>query len=373
MSFSLPSKHVFFGYYDVCQFDREEKRILVHVVPKRADTAVHNAEIGYYSLTDGSYHKLTETAAWCWQQGARLRWHPLLDDVIIYNDLIKDSYVSREYSIKDGVVIRNYNNAFYDISKDMKYGLSLNFSRLQRLRPGYGYSKLKDMTSDDIAPENDGIFYVDLQSGKTDLLISLQELAATVPDECLEAKSEHYVNHISISPDGNRFMFFHIWTIPSTNRWNTRLYIYELETKSLTLAEDRYITSHYCWKGNDTLLLTCYDGLHCFYEEIECKTCCTRSINENNLHFDGHPTYLLDHENFISDSYPNRKSEQRVICASVNPEKTEIETIATIFHNPFMDGEKRCDLHPRVALSNEKICIDTTCSRGVRKCVVFDL
>lgn len=373
VSFGQRRKHVFFGYYDLDQFDRSENRILVHVVPKNAETITDNAEIGYYSLIDNTYHRLTETGAWCWQQGARLRWHPLCEEVIIFNDLLDGGYVTKEMSVESGQVIKCYDKAFYDISNDMRYGLSLNFSRLQRLRPGYGYSKIEDETIGQSAPDDDGIFYVDLKSGVSELLVSLRELAATVPQEHMEKESEHYVNHISISPDSDSFMFFHIWTIPTTNRWETRLCIYDIKAKSFKVAEDRYMTSHYCWKDGRTLLLTCYENRKCFYEELDIETCKTRRVHETFLCFDGHPTYLQDKLRFISDSYPNRVSEQILLCGNVSPDHNNYETLATVFHSPFMGGEKRCDLHPRVAKSNTKVCIDTTCTQGVRKCVLFEL
>jgi hypothetical protein len=42
----------------------------------------------------------------------------------------------------------------YDISKDKTYILSLDFSRLETLRSGYGYNNIKDATIGQNIPQN---------------------------------------------------------------------------------------------------------------------------------------------------------------------------------------------------------------------------
>jgi hypothetical protein len=66
---------------------------------------------------------------------------------------------------------------------------------------------LKDHTENEYAPKDDGLFLMDIETGETNLLISLYELAKEVD----QLKYEHYINHISFSPDGASLVFFHIW------------------------------------------------------------------------------------------------------------------------------------------------------------------
>ena len=64
----------------------------------------------------------------------------------------------------------------YSISNDCLYAVSLDFRRLQRLRPGYGYEDLPDTSIDQKAPENQGLWLMDLKTGQSELIISLADI-----------------------------------------------------------------------------------------------------------------------------------------------------------------------------------------------------
>lgn len=126
----------------------------------------------------------------------------------------------------------------------MKYGLNVNYDRLQRLRPGYGYSCFTDKTVGMSVPENEGIVRYNIETGESKLLVSLKELAdrVTTSDDV-----EHYINHISASPSGKKSYSFTWWSSTHTTKWYMRLYIADIETGELTCVEDDCIISHYCW------------------------------------------------------------------------------------------------------------------------------
>ena len=55
--------------------------------------------------------------------------------------------------------------------------LGLNYGRLARLRLVTGYPDALDWSKADNAPDNDGIFIVDIRTGKKQLLVSYRQLA----------------------------------------------------------------------------------------------------------------------------------------------------------------------------------------------------
>ena len=59
------------------------------------------------------------------------------------------------------------------VAADGSAWLGLNYGRLARLRMVTGYPGAPDWSKDDSAPENDGIFIVDIQTGKKRLLVFL--------------------------------------------------------------------------------------------------------------------------------------------------------------------------------------------------------
>ena len=365
--YGIAGKHVFFGYYDLRQIDASGERMLVHVVDQKADAAKDPARIGYFHTETGDFVSVVQTAAWCWQQGARLRWHPVQEDWILYNDVSDGAYVTRIYDLAAGEERGSFCAALYDIDRSASFGLSLNFSRLQRLRPGYGYSLLRDDTQGDPAPEDDGIFYVDLQSGLKTLLVSLAELAAQVDDPQAD---EHYINHISIAPDGNRFLFFHIRTLKGDTHWRTRLCVYDMRTDTYTILEEEDRISHYAWMGNEQILATCWGPLkeqyYCIYDV---QTGAKRRIEDERLMQDGHPVFLRADGWFLADTYPLANEMQTLFAYDL--QTGTCQELVHLYSDPRLYDETRCDLHPRVSPDERYITVDSTCEHGCRQVILI--
>src|SRR5699024_476870 len=126
---------------------------------------------------------LVTTNTWNLQQGCMVQWlGPDFNKKIIYNDMIDKKYISIIYDIetKEQKVI---DRPIYSVSKDGKKAVSVNFSRLHRLRPGYGYANLPDETKDMYHPSDDGIWYMDLEKNTSKLIISLEDITKINPNE----------------------------------------------------------------------------------------------------------------------------------------------------------------------------------------------
>ncbi len=361
--YGFEEKNTFFGYYDIQQLDSEEKKMLVHVVPKNAKTDQMKADIGYYDIQSKEYYKITESRAWCWQQGSRLRWYRNSSDRILVNNVKDDHYVTQLWDISssDAVCVKEISMPLYDVDYEGKVGLSLNFSRLQRLRPGYGYSTLPDNSVGENASEYDGIFLVDLETDDTKLIVSLSDLAKTVDEK---KQYEHYINHISMSPDGTRFIFFHIWM----DSKKLRLYTCNIDGTSLRLLEDNDRASHYDWIDNEHILVTNYTKASCNYVIYNVLTGNKKFLNKDILNTDGHPSIYKDCNKFISDTYPLNNNKQMLFEYDMNNERKQV--IANIYSSFANNEEKRCDLHPRLSNSEKIITIDSTVD-GERKVLLL--
>ena len=364
VQYSIPGKNLFFGYYDLSQYNSSMEKLLAHIVKKNANPATDKAELVWIDEKDKSIHSIINTQAWCWQQGARLRWHPTLKDTILYNDYDGTDYVTYSLDLNTGEKSK-VSRALYDVDKSFSYGLSLNFDRLQRLRPGYGYSCRKDDTNSQIAPADDGVFIVDLCKRKEKLLFSLAELARDIDNKGVQ----HYINHLSVSPNGKRFMFFHLWTADASAQWNMRFYVSNIDGTGLTMLEDDVRVSHYCWIDDDTLLATRRVVGKEFRHVIYNLATGEKIINNGNLiNMDGHPTTIRN--GFITDTYPQKNMLQYVFLSNMSGGFNK--EVLRLFAEPLCYGEHRCDLHPRVF--NERfITIDTTYKGGVRSIVAFEL
>lgn len=353
--------HLFFGYYDLQQMNTDCTRMLAHRIKKGAIVGKDVAEIGWIDVSSGAFHKVAETPAWCWQQGSRLRWHPFNENWIVFNNTVDGAHITEAWDIQKGNCVMRIPRALYDIDPLFKYGLSVNFSRLQRLRPGYGYSDLPDSTVKENAPEQDGIFYVDIATGETELLVTLKELAQGINGD----DQHHYINHISISPDGKRFMFFHIRTALGNSMWRTRLCVYDIADKELKCLEEELIVSHYCWKDSNKILITLVGGRYFLYDV---STMAKTELRYPELSHDGHPVYMRDSRTILTDTYPLENSMQHLFC--VDEYDGQGRMIAKLYSDPRLYLEKRCDLHPRVTPDDRFVTVDSTFS-GCKKSIVL--
>src|SRR5690625_4028433 len=179
----------FFGYYDKSPWDATDRYMLC-LRAKNTHSSVapkEPAEIILFDTQDNnSYKVLGTTHSWNVQQGCMLQWlGPNYTDEIIYNDFRENQFCSVILNIKTNEE-RVIQKPVYSVSTDGKFALTLDFSRLHRLRPGYGYSNLPDETKDEGCPNTPCIWHVDLKSGDAKSLLSYSDFANFEPRSDME-------------------------------------------------------------------------------------------------------------------------------------------------------------------------------------------
>lgn len=352
-----------FGYYDKCPWDESGRYMLalrVKSATAEADSTA-KAEIVRIDLqADNCVEVLAITHTWNVQQGCMAQW--LDGSMILYNDLRGNRYCavilnleSKEERILDMPV--------YTLSADKKTALSLDFSRLHRLRPGYGYANLPEETEKEKCPDKPCIWKIDIESNTVIPLLTYADFAAFEPRPEMEG-AEHKVNHLMLSPDGKRFMVLHRWFKNKVKY--TRLVTCNIDgTGMYNLSDDDFV-SHCCWKNVHEILsyLNKHDGGKGYYLMKDKTKEYTRMWSE--LAMDGHPTYSPDGELVVTDTYPNRRRIQSLYLM----EGDRVKCIAKVF-SPFKyGGNVRCDLHPRWSIDKKQICFDASFGGKRSVCVV---
>ena len=357
-SFGLKNKHVFFGYYDLNPISNDNSKILAIAVPlKRRTSSV--ALIGYFNTeNEKEFCEIGTTQTWCWQQGARLSWSLNNDKIIIYNNLYNKQYGCVFQDIKTKKVVKQLSFPIYDLSNNEKYGLSLNFSRLQRLRAGYGYDNIEeDNTKNEKASSEDGVFLINVDNNTSKLIISLDKLSNIEPQDSMKG-AEHYINHLSWNKSGIRFLFFHLWTKGDFR--SSRLFTADKNGGNICLLENEEAVSHYDWKNDDYICLTTHSKkFGSRYSIYKDKSKERVILNPKILDKDGHPTYHpSDEDLFLSDTYPDKYGERKLFTYKVKKEKINI---IGAFNSPIKyRSDYRCDLHPRWNKDGTKIAFDST-------------
>ena len=160
----------FFGYYDKSPWDATDRYVLC-LRAKDTWSDVSPREMAEIILIDTMklendkerIRKIAVTHAWNVQQGCMMQWlGPDYKSRIIYNDCRDGEYCSviveiatmRERIIKAPV---------YTVSADGNFALTLDFSRLYNLRPGYGYYNVPEITKGIGLPDAFAIWSINLQ------------------------------------------------------------------------------------------------------------------------------------------------------------------------------------------------------------------
>jgi len=416
--------HHFFGYYDKSPWDRSGRYMLslgmgfMGRPPKPND----KASIGVIDLqSDCAWKEIGDTRAWNWQQGSMLQW--LGNDqnkLIIYNDRQKDQFVAVVKDIHTGKT-DTLKRPIYAITNGGELALSLNFSRLHKMRPGYGYIGLQDDSIHDPKPRNDGIYLIDLLENKSRMILSLADVAEIQKQQCMD-NAYHWVNHMMFSPNHKRFAFLHRWvpnlknkheksmirfsgnavtsvyqTMRKIEREFNKGHVMNMLFRSLHLIskifhhcgssfENRMLTanidgsdaycfeadvSHYDWLDNDRILAWANfahreEGYYIFHD----KSNQVNRVGKNSLGCDGHCSVFPGTRWLLTDTYPDQERLQKLIVYDLVEDRQVY--LGSFYSPPQLYDEVRCDLHPRWSPDGRQVCFDSA-HEGYRQVYIIDV
>jgi len=345
----------FFGYYDKSPWDSSERYMLCLRVKNTTKSVAPKAPaeiILIDTFNDNSIEILNITRTWNVQQGCMLQWlGPDYSSKIIFNDFRNGEYCSIIYNIKTKKE-KILKLPVYSVSSDGNMALTLDFSRLHRLRKGYGYSNLEDRTINEKCPDKPCIWYLDLELNEVKPILKYTDFFnfETRPEMI---NAEHKVNHIMINPSGNRFMVLHRWT--KDNIKYTRLLTANIDGSKLYNLSDEDMVSHCYWKSDEEILAYAKKGeAGNGYYLMKDKTKKYKHMWPR-LVSDGHPSYSPKGDMVVTDTYPDRSRIASIYVMKNN----HIQVVARVFAPFKYDNNLRCDLHPRWNRTGDKISFDS--------------
>ncbi len=216
-------KHHFFGYIGQCQtipWCGAGRYILAMEIEEigRMPEPHEAATICLIDTKDQNrILRIEKTRAWNPQQGTMFFWNPLSAATqFFFNDRDVDSgdVFTVLYDIETRSRVREFR--FPDtpignagVAADGSAWVGLNYGRLARLRSVTGYPGSRDWSKDENAPDDDGLFRVEVDSGHRTLLVSYQELEERIKQ--FKPDLNHtglFINHALWNRDQNRIYFF---------------------------------------------------------------------------------------------------------------------------------------------------------------------
>ncbi|MEX2579950.1 MAG: hypothetical protein WD342_12905 [Verrucomicrobiales bacterium] len=372
-----PPGHHWFGYYDKEQFDPSDRFVLgmrvdfEHRTPEPEDTI----QIGMVDLEEKDrWIPLGGSRAWNWQQGCMLQWLPGSASKVLWNDREKDRFICRILDVFTGEQ-QVVPHPVYSVSPDGKTAVAPDFARIADVRPGYGYAGLPDRHGDDLAPEQSGIFRVDLENGDVDLILSVAAVAEMGEIPQAASGIKHYFNHLLFSPDGARFIALHRWRYPEGNRL-TRLLTAAPDGSDVRLVIPNGYASHFIWRDPRHILSQSRHWLgneewgNFLFEDRESAV--LEEIGRGVLDPNGHFIYMPGGEWLVCDTYPTGP-ERFQTPHLYHPASDKRIDLGHFPSPPVYTGEWRVDTHPRLSRDAKRLCIDSAHGGEGRQMHLIDI
>ena len=217
------TKHHFFGYIGQCQTIpwNATGRYILGLEIDRIDRMPKPEEAATIILIDthdsNRIIRVDKTHAWNPQQGTMFYWNPLAAETQFFfndRDVETGEVFTVIYDIKKKKRVKEYRYEDTPIGNggvaaDGSAWLGINYGRLARLRLVTGYPEALDWSKNEIAPENDGIFIVDIKTAEKRLLVSYRQLEEKLKK--LKPDLNHsglFINHTLWNRDADRVYFF---------------------------------------------------------------------------------------------------------------------------------------------------------------------
>ncbi|MEM1134501.1 MAG: hypothetical protein AAGI07_01590 [Bacteroidota bacterium] len=386
-----------FGYYDKFQIDPTGRYALGNQVdaffrPPNTDDILR---IGLIDLKKKyKWKEIGQSTSWGWQQGCMLQWIPGSAEEVIWNSRNPEKpteFMSMIYNIKTKKT-RTLPRPFYTLSPDGSFALSVNFARLQDMRPGYGYSVPEGVGDIAKAPADDGIFKMDLKTGDSQLIISLEQLSKLERTQGSVKDNFHWCNHLLVSPSGNRFIFLNRsrpYRVTSemkkeedwvrkyvSTKHVTRAITCNTDGSDLYLMNDSGTFSHFIWRRDDAITAWAKpeDNDKANFFRFYDKSKKSELIDTENMPLNGHNTYVpnTNYEWILNDTYPQGPDRLQELYLYHVPTKRKV--VLGRFHEPKkFYSEWRCDLHPRCDQEGKRVFFDSTHEGDKRQMYMIDI
>ena len=376
-------KYHWFGYYDKLEFDPTGRYVLGMEVDfqDRSPQPDDVIKIGMVDLEDNDrWIELGETCAWNWQQGCMLQWRPGSSTEIMWNDREGDRFVCHILDVKTRKK-KTIPFPIYTVSPDGRTALCPDFRRINDMRPGYGYAGPPDPYKDELAPENTGIYRVDLETGKGKLIISLADMVKISYPGGKVSDKKHYFNHLLFSPDGSRFIFLNRWRISEyrasnpTTPFDTRMLTATPDGGDIRVVDDSGYTSHFIWRDPSHILAWTKLSSHGFkfYLFKDDGSRETQVVGKDVMTRNGHCSYLPENEWILNDIYPDENRLQHIYLYHVATGRKM--PIANVYLSPKykFDSELRVDTHPRFSPDGRFVVIDSPHDGYGRQLYLLDI
>lgn len=357
-----PEDHLLANYFGINAWSPDGRYVCVLEtdVNGRLAEATDTATVALVDLQEGNrLIPIAKTTCWNFQEAAMFHWIPWEDGLCAYNDCRYGRFVTVLYNWKTGAE-RLLQRPVSAVDPSGEWAVSLNYARLRTCRPDYGYAGCgQNPLLDEVWPENDGLWMLNLRTGEERLLLSVADAKELMP-KITSDDGLAYFCHTIISPDARK-VFFLARTVEGFNaQMAERGYIYRWDTVSFTINtdgtdlrrcfKDGWKGSHFNWNSDgETLVVTArWNGnqtwAHVVFTVGEEEK--VRHLAPGIMDWDGHCIFSPNGQFISSEGYWNKDGNRSWVLLRLEDEA--LISLGSFFvPDNYKEQYSRCDLHAR--------------------------
>ena len=315
--------------------------------------------------------QIDRSRAWNFQQGTMFYWNPASAATqFFFNDRDPDTnrIFTVLFDIRENKRVREFRYsdtpvANSGVAQDGSAFLAINYARMARLRPVTGYPGGFDWTTGRKAPDDDGIFIIDPQSGEKRLLVSFERLAELVrPEKPDVDEASLYINHTLWNRPGDRIYFYLRGRVgKSTMRINVPCTI-KPDGTGLT-AHKTFIGGHPEW-GHGNQVIGQLDDRQVLYD-VDSKEIVGRLGTPEIIPKPGADISFSPDGNWLANGFGGQGGKNYYVLLRL----TDGANIRSqgFSRGPYQSGELRIDPAPRWNRTSDAILVPCFTAEGTRQ------
>lgn len=357
--------HYMTTFFDIDPVSPSGRYLAVTRVPFiwRVPTLGESASVVVIDLHSGDAKTVYQTVGWGAQLGANVQWGA--DDRTLFcNDVVDGRGTGVRINIDD-LTARPLSGPIYGLTPDKRYSYSGRIDYINAGIPGYGvpdpiFSKPRATEKES---QIDGIWRTDLETGATELFLSVREIVSQIPEQEKLSGGTYYIFNVKISPCGTQgFAVLFTRGAPGRVGWPPQLVTFNLDGSNVKLAiPDRLWRRgghHPSWmpRGGEIIMNLRHGGPNLQFVRFKPDGTDLQVIAPSHVG-GGHPsvnpseTHLLT-DAYVSEKHANANGEVPIRLIDL---RTNIETALCYLDTRGLDGWRRIDPHPVWSCLGQKV------------------
>lgn len=377
-----PEGYYIHTFFDVCPWSPSGRYLVCIRLPfqDRAPTHEDTADICLIDLVEQTIETLYTTSGWGMQLGAHQFWGKT-DDTLYFNDKkdglpvgVKFDLNTRKATLLEGPV--------YYLAPDESYALSPCQIRTNHTQWGYGVTVSSKLDIEQpIGPlGDDGIYKVDLQTGKQSLLLNFAQVYEVLPDKESYDGWKFYAAHVKVNRQGTRIMFVVRCMHPQKQGMKKMVVTCKPDGSDIAVSIPWQLWdkggNHPDWhtNGDDVLMNLNSLGKGMQFFEASYDGSRTRTLVPH-IPGSGHPSWDLNGRYILTDAYPHEDMSRDNILVPIRLVDTANQTeqkVCWIKTTGVDTEETRVDPHPVWSHDFRQVCF-VGAPEGNRQLFIADL